>query len=425
MPVAYGHRDVWVRGYVDRVVIGCGGEVIARHPRSYEREDTIFEPIHYLPPIEQKIGALDSGGAACRMGPAARVPDPAPPDGSALGPGGGGGSMCRFLRLLESFGLEDLHSAVKDALRLGAIGFDAVKHLVLVPGREAPAEARPRRLPVSAEGHCRQDLGRQLHVPAVGRRGMTDRPHILLAHHLKTLKLQTFLREYEKVARQCAAEGLDHVQFLARLVELEPIDRERRMVERRIEAAKFPVAKSLDSFDFQAIPALNKAQVLELARCEWIERRENVIALGPSGTGKTHVALGLGLAACQRGLSTGFTTAATLVHESMEARDRAPPPAAPEADGRLHAADHRRAGLRAAEQGPAPSLLFELISQRYERGATLITSNLPFDEWNRDLRLRAPDRGAARPSHPSRQHPRDERRQLPPQPEPRPQKQRR
>ena len=149
---------------------------------------------------------------------------------------------------------------------------------------------------------------------------MTDRPHILLAHHLKTLRLPTFLREYEKVARQCAAEGLDRVQFLARLVELEPIDRERRMVERRIKAAKFPVAKSLDSFDFKAIPALNKAQVLELARCEWIERRENVIALGPSGTGKTHVALGLGLAACQRGLSTGFTTAAALVHELMEAR---------------------------------------------------------------------------------------------------------
>ena len=104
-------------------------------------------------------------------------------------------------------------------------------------------------------------------------------------------------------------------------MELELIDRERRMVERRIKAAKFPVAKSLDSFDFKAIPALNKAQVLELARCEWIERRENVIVLGPSGTGKTHVALGLGLAARQRGLSTGFTTAATLVHELMEARD--------------------------------------------------------------------------------------------------------
>ena len=98
---------------------------------------------------------------------------------------------------------------------------------------------------------------------------MTEAPKILLVHHLKTLKLPTFLREYEKLARQCAAEGLDHVQFLARLVELELIDRERRMVERRIKAAKFPATKSLDSFDFKAIPKLNKMQVLELARCEW------------------------------------------------------------------------------------------------------------------------------------------------------------
>ena len=112
---------------------------------------------------------------------------------------------------------------------------------------------------------------------------MSEPPRILLEHRLKTLKLPTFLREYEKVARQSAQEGLDHVRFLSRLVELELIDRERRLVERRIKAAKFPTTKSLDSFEFKAIPSVNKVQVLELARCEWIERRENVIALGPSG----------------------------------------------------------------------------------------------------------------------------------------------
>lgn len=209
---------------------------------------------------------------------------------------------------------------------------------------------------------------------------MTDTPKILLADHLKTLKLPTFLREYEKLARQCAAEGLDHVQFLARLVELELIDRERRMIERHIKAAKFPATKSLDSFDFKAIPKLNKMQVLELARCNWIERRENVIALGPSGTGKTHVALGLGLAACQKGLSVSFTTAATLVNEMMEARD----------ERRLLRLQKQLAGVKLMiidELGFVPlsktgaELLFELISQRYERGSTLITSNLPFDEW--------------------------------------------
>ena len=212
----------------------------------------------------------------------------------------------------------------------------------------------------------------------------TEVPEILLAHYLKILKLPTFQREYQKLARLCATEGVDHVGYLFRLAEREMIERDRRKVERRIKAAKFPVVKSLDSFDFSAIPKLNKMQVLELARCEWIERRENVIALGPSGTGKTHVALGLGLAACQKGLSVGFTTAAALVSEMMEARD----------ERRLIRFQKQMVAYQLLiidELGFVPlsktgaELLFELISQRYERGATLITSNLPFDEWTETL----------------------------------------
>jgi DNA replication protein DnaC len=111
---------------------------------------------------------------------------------------------------------------------------------------------------------------------------MTDTPQLLLAHHLKALKLPTFLREYDKLARQCAAEGLDHIRFLLRLAELELIDRERRMVERRIKEARFQAVKSLDSFDFAAIPSLNKTLVLELARSEYVTRRENIIAVGNS-----------------------------------------------------------------------------------------------------------------------------------------------
>ena len=88
---------------------------------------------------------------------------------------------------------------------------------------------------------------------------MSDTPQLLLAHHLKALKLPTFLHEYDKLARQCAAEGVDHPRYLLRLAELELIDRERRTVERRIKEARFPTVKSLDSFDFAAIPSLNKA----------------------------------------------------------------------------------------------------------------------------------------------------------------------
>ena len=150
---------------------------------------------------------------------------------------------------------------------------------------------------------------------------MSDRPTILLEHHLKELKLPTFLREYGKIAAQCASEGVDHPDYLLRLSELELIDRHHRLVARRIKAARFPAVKSLDTFDFGAIPSVNRQLVTRLARCEYIESRENIIAIGNSGTGKTHVALGLGLAACQKGLTVGFTTASALVNELMEARD--------------------------------------------------------------------------------------------------------
>ena len=211
---------------------------------------------------------------------------------------------------------------------------------------------------------------------------MSNRSTLLLEHHLKELRLPTFLREYRKLAAQCAQEGSDHPDYLLRLAELELIDRHQRMVERRIRAARFPAVKSLDTFDFLAIPSVNKALVLELARCEYVEHRENVIAAGNSGTGKTHIALGLGLglAACQRGMSVGFTTAAALVHELMEARD----------ERRLLTLQRQLSRLRLLiidELGFVPrsttgaELLFEVFSQRYERGSVLVTTNLPFDEW--------------------------------------------
>ena len=135
-----------------------------------------------------------------------------------------------------------------------------------------------------------------------------------------------------------------------------------------------------DCIDFRAIPSVNRQLVPRLARCEYIESRENVIAIGNSGTGKTHVALGLGLAVCQKGLTVGFTTASALVNELMEARD----------EMRLLNMQKRLARMNLLiidELGFVPlsrtgaELLFEVFSQRYERGSILVTTNLPFDEW--------------------------------------------
>ena len=239
------------------------------------------------------------------------------------------------------------------------------------------------------------------------------KPTLLLDAHLKALRLPTFLREYDKVARHCAQEGLDCPRDLFRLCELELLDREQRAVERRIKAAKVPVLKSLETFEFPAIPSLNKRLVLELARSEYLDRRENVLALGNSGTGKTHLALALGLAACQQGYRVRFTTAAALVNDLLEARD----------DKRLLRLQKQLAKqdllivdelgyvplskttARAAVRDLLPALRASVNARDLES---------PLQRMDRDLRLRTPHRRAARPADPSRPHPRAQRRQLPP-----------
>ncbi len=189
---------------------------------------------------------------------------------------------------------------------------------------------------------------------------------------------------YGRVRRACHVDGMSKSEA-ARMF---GIDRKtvakilKHSVPPGYRRAKPPVRPKLDPFIpiIDQIPALNKALTMELARCEFVDRRENVIALGPSGTGKTHIALGLGLAACQRGLKVRFTTAAALVHELVEAVD----------ERRLQRLQKTLASqdlLIIDELGFVPlsktgaELLFEIISQRYERGSIVITSNLPFDEW--------------------------------------------
>src|SRR3982751_512921 len=150
-----------------------------------------------------------------------------------------------------------------------------------MPHRAPPGPAGSGKLPAPAHGASRYHCGLRL----LGTPGslLMDAPQVLLDHHLKTLRLPTFLREYDKVAQQCAAEGLDFPRYLLRLSELELLDCERRATECRTRQVKFDVVKSLDGFDW--------------TRCEFIERKENVLALGNSRTGKTHIALALGLAA--------------------------------------------------------------------------------------------------------------------------------
>jgi hypothetical protein len=184
---------------------------------------------------------------------------------------------------METFPEPVVAGAATDAIPCGAPGFDAVKPLVV-----ARIERRPPRLNTSAYPYLPRSnvattraadyaaLLREAVAPDMSpmEKGQA-KPQVLLAHHLKALRLPTFLSQYEKLAGECAREGVDHPRHLLRLAELELIERERRMIDRQIRAAKFPAIKTLDSFDFTAIPTLNKMLVLELARGEYSERREN------------------------------------------------------------------------------------------------------------------------------------------------------
>jgi len=207
---------------------------------------------------------------------------------------------------------------------------------------------------------------------------------VLLQHHLKALKLPTILSECEKVAARCAREDRDHLSFLLELSELELLERERKAAERRLKAARFQMLKSLDSFDFRARPSVNKPMVLELVRCEYIEKRQNVLMIGNPGTGKTHLATALGMEACARGKRVRFWRVTELVTMLMEARE----------DRhlmRLRAQLARLELLILDELGYVPTskvgaeLLFDIISSAYERTSVIVTTNLPFEQWTEVL----------------------------------------
>jgi DNA replication protein DnaC len=203
---------------------------------------------------------------------------------------------------------------------------------------------------------------------------------LLLKANLKQLKMPTMSSEYDKLAREAAANDEPYEAYLLRLTEVEVAARSANAITARIRAAAFPVAKDFDTYDFSALPSLSKQKVLELARGEWIEQRFNCCLIGNAGTGKTHVATALGLAACRQGKRVRFFTAAALVNQLEEAQQQH---RLDRVLGQLDRADLLicdELGYLSFSRAGA-ELLFQIFADRYERRSLLITSNLAFGDW--------------------------------------------
>lgn len=207
---------------------------------------------------------------------------------------------------------------------------------------------------------------------------------MLLGAYLKKLKMSQAAKIYESMAREATENNLDYEEYLLGVLEQEINQRESNRIKRCIRQAGFPVIKTLEIFDFKAIPSLNKQKVLKLMKGEYIQKKQNILLAGNSGVGKTHIAIALGYEACRQGLKVKFYTAAGLVNELVAAQQ----------EYRLNRLEKQWNTPHIViidELGYVPfnklgaELLFQFCSTRYERGSIIITTNLEFQRWTEVL----------------------------------------
>ncbi|MFC1499367.1 IS21-like element helper ATPase IstB, partial [Verrucomicrobiota bacterium] len=213
---------------------------------------------------------------------------------------------------------------------------------------------------------------------------MSRKSTVLLEHYLKLLKLPTILREYKKLSEAARKDQACYETFLLRLMEREIHDREIRAKERRIKAAKFPVIKTVDSFTFEEQPSINQVLVRELMTGDYIDQHENILLIGNSGTGKSHLATALAFSACQQGRKVRFFSTTGLVTTLLERREE-------RQLERFNRQLERLDLIVLDELGYIPfskagsELLFEVVSRAYERTSMILTTNLPFENWTEVL----------------------------------------
>lgn len=202
----------------------------------------------------------------------------------------------------------------------------------------------------------------------------------MLDHIVKQLRMPTIGKQYRSIVREAEERNLSYEQFLLVLLESELQEREENQRQRRLKQATFPINKTLETYDFSLMPSLNKNRLMKLAKGEFVEKKENIIFLGNSGTGKTHLAIALGMEMILNGYKVKFTTASELVEQLLISND----------EHKLGAFENKWLKydvIIVDELGYVPfskigaELLFQFFSNRYERGSVMITTNLEFSEW--------------------------------------------
>jgi DNA replication protein DnaC len=209
---------------------------------------------------------------------------------------------------------------------------------------------------------------------------MKQKTELLLSYNLKELKLSSMVKEYPAISRHASEAGMSYENFLLSLTEIELQVRSKNRLKRYLREARFPLFKTLEDFDFESTPRLNKRLIVELSEGNYINDKRNVIFVGKSGTGKTHLSIGLGIEACRQGTRTRFITGSALANELIEARE----------EKKLSKAVQRYAKygiLVLDELGYVPfskessELLFQVLAERHERGSVIISTNLGFSDW--------------------------------------------
>lgn len=204
-------------------------------------------------------------------------------------------------------------------------------------------------------------------------------PHLM--SDLKELKLPSIVQHWERLAAEAGRRRQPHAEYLAELTHQEVCDRRERAVRRRIGDARFPRLKTLDSFDFEAQPSVDRDEVLELAKADFVDERANVVLMGEVGTGKTHLAIALGIACCQQGKRVRFTTAAELTNMLVESKSAAQLSRRLEQMARYDVVVLDELGYVPFDKLGA-DLLFSFITKVYERRSLIVTTNLPFGRWS-------------------------------------------